>query len=197
MWICFSQTDLQGPQDARVHLPHSFLRVNRNRAMGWSDCLQNTSQLDHPPRNEKLGPELRPRVRDRACRVPKLHARYGQGSSYVPTQVRIIRFYIWSATASHPIQWSNPCININFNLFNLPLVCVKFAINIIRILIEIPVSIATTIWLFVYIAGLYGGYQLCRSCSPSSSTTRRDDSTSAETQAAGSSKKLTIRRKKD
>lgn len=83
----FAFSDISRQENSGVHLPHRVLRVHRGRAVGRSDHLQDPAQLHRAPGHAQLGPELRPALRDRAGRLPVLHARHGQGTPHVPPEV--------------------------------------------------------------------------------------------------------------
>lgn len=57
--------------------------------MGRLDHLQDAPQLHRAPGHAQLGPQLWHHIRDRARRLPVLHARHGQGSPDVSSQVSL------------------------------------------------------------------------------------------------------------
>lgn len=68
-------------------MPHRVLRVHRGGAVGRPDHLQDAPQLHRAPGHAQLGAQLRPHLRDGPRRLPVLHARHGQRSQDVPSQV--------------------------------------------------------------------------------------------------------------
>lgn len=89
IFVYFFVADLSRSQNFGIHLPYSFLRFHCGCTMGWFDYLQDSTKLHFPTRHEKLGLELWFGVRNHFGCLLVILPRYGEGSSYVPTQVSI------------------------------------------------------------------------------------------------------------
>jgi len=54
MFLFSPVSDIPRPEGSWVHVPHCFLRVHRDCAMGWFDRLQNPKEFPYPPGNEVI-----------------------------------------------------------------------------------------------------------------------------------------------
>lgn len=87
--LLFSPSDISGPQEPGVHVPHGLLRVDRGGAVGRFDHLQDPPKLDRAPGHAQLGAELWSYFRDRSGCIPLVLPGHGQGPAHVPAEVSL------------------------------------------------------------------------------------------------------------